>query len=143
LGIDGHQSTQKSDVDIICASGFGGTSLINTVIASRPEYLVFKQKDWPKEIRDAYAQGTISKYMDKAQGLLRSNRNSRTASSPKALKHKEIATKLGLPYGEFVLNINQEFQNGRANAQDIPQNACTLCGDCCTGCNVGAKKFSQ
>lgn len=130
---------KKSDVDIICASGLGGTSLINAAIASRPEDLVFQQKDWPKEIRDAYAQGTISKYMDKAQGLLRSNRNSRTASTPKALKHKEIATKLGLPYGEFVLNINQEFQNGRSNAQGIPQNACTLCGDCCTGCNVGAK----
>ncbi|HRD78201.1 MAG TPA: GMC family oxidoreductase N-terminal domain-containing protein, partial [Hyphomicrobiaceae bacterium] len=38
--------------------------------------------------------------------------------------------------------INVAFEAG-PNAANVFQPACTLCGDCCSGCNVGAKTTVQ
>ena len=38
--------------------------------------------------------------------------------------------------------INVAFEAG-TNAAGVDQPACTLCGDCCSGCNVGAKTTVQ
>lgn len=139
LGLIDSNLHRKSDVDIICASGLGGTSLLNAAIASRPEKLVFQQKEWPPEIREAFERGQITHFMDKAQGILKSTKHSRTMEMPKAMIHKKMTEELGLPFNELLLNVNHTVENGEKNAYGIPQNACTLCGDCCSGCNVGAK----
>lgn len=139
LGLIDSNLHRKSDVDIICASGLGGTSLLNAAIASRPEKLVFQQKEWPREIREAFERGQITHFMDKAQGILKSTKHSRTMEMPKAMIHKKMTEELGLPFNELLLNVNHTVENGEKNACGIPQNACTLCGDCCSGCNVGAK----
>lgn len=129
---------KKSDVDIFCAAGLGGTSLLNAAIASRPEALVWQQKQWPKEIREDFANGTITKYMDKAQKVLASTYHPDAMNVRKTQLHKEMAEQLGLPVKELLLNVNHTFDRQKNN-YGVEQNACTLCGDCCSGCNVGAK----
>jgi cholesterol oxidase len=129
---------RKSDVDIICASGLGGTSLLNAAIASRPEALVWQQKDWPKEIREDFNNGKLWGYMDKAQNVLHSTHHPDAMKMKKTLLHKKMSQELGLPFDELLLNVNHTFKNQK-NDYGVTQNACTMCGDCCTGCNVGAK----
>jgi cholesterol oxidase len=129
----------KSDVDVICASGLGGTSLLNAAIASRPESLVFEQKDWPKAIREDFKSGKITHYMDRAQDVLKSTKHPDTMKMKKTLIHKKMSEERGVPFEELLLNVNHEFKRGDLNDYGVPQSACTLCGDCCSGCNVGAK----
>lgn len=128
---------KKSDVDIICASGLGGTSLLNAAIASRPEPLVWQQKDWPKEIREDFENGKIPSYMDRAQGILKSTHHPLAMNVKKTQLHEKITKDLNLPFDELLLNVNHTV-NGK-NEFGVKQKACTLCGDCCSGCNVGAK----
>lgn len=129
---------RKSDVDIICASGLGGTSLLNAAIASRPEALVWQQKDWPKEIREDFQNGRISDLMDRAQGVLKSTHHPNAMKMRKTQLHEQFTKELGLPFNELLLNVNHTVNNEK-NAFGVGQKACTLCGDCCSGCNVGAK----
>jgi cholesterol oxidase len=130
---------KKSDVDVICASGLGGTSLLNAAIASRPEALVWQQKAWPKELREDFENGTITNYMDKAQAVLHSTHHPDAMKMRKTQLHKKLSEELGLPFDELLLNVNHTVKNNEKNDYGIPQNACTLCGDCCSGCNVGSK----
>jgi cholesterol oxidase len=127
----------KSDVDIICASGLGGTSLINAAIASRPEALVFQQKAWPQKIREAHESGAIDNYMDVAQGVLQSTHHPDAMKMKKTKVHQQIALANGFKTQELMLNINKIPNN--KNKYGVIQDACTMCGDCCSGCNVGAK----
>lgn len=129
----------KSDVDVICASGLGGTSLLNAAIASRPEALVWQQRDWPKAIRDDFANGKITGYMDRAQQVLHATHHPDAMKLRKTQFHKKMTEELGLPFDELLLNVNHTVDKGQKNDYGISQNACTLCGDCCSGCNVGAK----
>lgn len=129
---------KKSNVDIICAAGLGGTSLLNAAIASRPEPLVWQQKEWPKEIREDFANGKITGYMNKAQKVLASTYHPDAMKVRKTQLHKKMAEELGVPFKELLLNVNHTFDNQK-NDYGVEQKACTLCGDCCSGCNVGAK----
>ncbi|WP_408096840.1 GMC family oxidoreductase N-terminal domain-containing protein [Peredibacter sp. HCB2-198] len=129
---------KKSNVDIICASGLGGTSLLNAAIASRPEALVWQQKDWPKEIREDFANGKITSYMNKAQKVLASTHHPDAMKVRKTQLHKQMGEELGVPVKELLLNVNHTFDKQK-NDYGVVQNACTMCGDCCSGCNVGAK----
>ncbi|HXH30053.1 MAG TPA: GMC family oxidoreductase [Bacteriovoracaceae bacterium] len=128
----------KSDVDVICASGLGGTSLINAAIASRPEALVWQQREWPRELKEDFANGKIDKYMNRAQGILKSTKHPRAMDLKKTRLHQRMTEENGLPFNQLTLNVNHR-SNGEKNVYGIPQSACTLCGDCCAGCNVGAK----
>lgn len=129
----------KSDVDIICASGLGGTSLLNAAIATRPEDLVFQQGPWPKEIREAHQAGILQKYMDKAQGVLGSTHHPDAMKMKKTQTLQKIAAQFGHKTQELLLNINHSKDKSIQNEYGVPQSACTMCGDCCSGCNVGAK----
>lgn len=129
---------KKSNVDIICASGLGGTSLLNAAIASRPEALVWQQKEWPKHIREDFANGKITTYMNKAQKVLASTYHPDAMKVRKTQLHKQMGEELGVPVKELLLNVNHTFDKQK-NDYGVEQNACTMCGDCCSGCNVGAK----
>ncbi len=138
LGILDSNLHAKSDVDVICANGLGGTSLLNAAIASKPEPLVWQQGQWPKAIREDYANGTIDKLMNRVQGVLGSTRHPSAMDVRKTQLHQKMTQDNRLPFHELKLNINHKLQN-QPNEYGITQNACTLCGDCCSGCNVGAK----
>lgn len=128
----------KSDVDVICASGLGGTSLLNAAISSRPEALVWQQKEWPKEIREDFEKGRITALMNRSQGVLDASTHPRAMEMRKTQLHQKMTEENGLPFNHLLLNVNHKYDNEK-NAHGIKQNACTLCGDCCSGCNIGAK----
>lgn len=132
----------ESDMDIVCASGVGGTSLINAAISTRPEPLVFEQRDWPEAIRSAHADGSLAGYYDRATGVLSPNQY--TGPDPaKVAMHRAIAGERGAAFSYLPLNVMYEDKLRGDPERPVQGHACTLCGNCTTGCNFGAKGTLQ
>lgn len=136
---------EESDLDIIGASGLGGTSLINAAIAIRPLREVFEMKEWPKEIREEIDRevfrelGYLDKYFYKAEKTLESKNNSEGFQKTKKSNiFKKAVKKLSVKVGYLKLNIRYKSSDSKF---DLGRNDCTMCGDCCSGCNVGAKNI--
>ncbi len=125
------------DVTVMKGSGLGGTSLINANVAIVPDEETFQQLAWPKNIK----LPELKPFYDKARTMLGARPHKRgTASDANAfLKVKGLdkrAQEIGT--NEYALNIVVTQQDGK-NAAGFDQKACVDCGDCVTGCNVGAK----
>ncbi len=134
----------ESDLDIISANGLGGTSLINAAIAIRPTREVLLQNEWPKEIKDDVKTpsigtlGAFEDYYQRAERKLESRSNQTSIElTPKSSIFGRAVKKLKVSVGFLTLNIkysdNSEYSVDRGD--------CTMCGDCCSGCNVGAKNI--
>lgn len=123
------------DMNVMVGCGLGGTSLINANVSLKAEPEVFQQDSWPVELR---MEGALSAGYSRAEAMLR------PASVPQASLPlpKLAALSRGaqeLPAAQFSTPpINVTFAEG-PNAAGIEQQACTMCGDCIAGCNVGAK----
>ncbi|MBI3558211.1 MAG: GMC family oxidoreductase [Deltaproteobacteria bacterium] len=139
LGLIDFNTPLRADLDVIAGCGLGGTSLINAAIASRPEELVFEQNEWPDEIKQAKKDGLLDRYYDKAESVLQPLIAPDANSMSKCQLHLKTLAELGVPGDQLRLNIN----HGAPNPWGARQNACTSCGDCCSGCNVGAKNTLQ
>ena len=125
------------DITVMKGSGLGGTSLINANVAIVPDEETFQQLAWPKNIK----LPELLPFYEKAKTMLGAKPHKRgTASDADAFlkvkgldkRAQEIGTK------EFALNIVVTQEDGK-NAAGFDQKACNNCGDCVTGCNVGAK----
>lgn len=115
--------------------GLGGGSLVNSNVSIRPEKRIFQTSTWPSEIRNDMA--SLEAGYDSAWQVLCPNpypfQQERPLTKMEALK----AAGQGLaPWA--ACDVNVTFVE-RTNAQGVHQPACTLCGNCNTGCNVGAK----
>lgn len=132
LNID---TDSKADMEIISASALGGTSNMNIAITLRPRDNVWEQPEWPAEIRKAFKDGALEKYFLRAEAMLKPNLGPVTMSVPKVKAHK-AGLPAGFPTVELTLNVNHI--PGREQF-GVTQNACTYCGNCAAGCNVGAK----
>lgn len=121
---------------VLVGCGLGGTSLINANVALRAAPRIFDDDRWPAQLR-VTGRETLDPYYDRAEGML--------GSRPYPVTWPELAKVEALAAGAASLGaelehppINVTFSAG-ANAAGVRQEACTLCGDCCAGCNVGAK----
>lgn len=139
LGLFEFNSPLNSDVDVITGCGLGGTSLINAAICSRPLDNVFEQKEWPDEIKRAKRDGTLDAYYDKAEKILAPMVAPNAEDMAKVQLHADTLAELGIPADRLRLAIN----HGAPNPHGASQKACTSCGDCCGGCNIGAKNTLQ
>ena len=131
-------SPSNSDLDLVAASGIGGTSLINAAIATRPEPIVFEQTDWPEALRG----DVLDRYYERATEVLSPNRYVGPAPM-KVEMHRWLA---GQRDGAFdYLPLNVMYRDAMRGDPGLPVqgHACTLCGNCTTGCNVGAKGTLQ
>ncbi len=121
------------DMHILVGCGLGGGSLINAGVALRPDPRVFRDEVWPAEVaKDALI----------GEGYARAARWIRPARDPDAgqrTKFKALAS-AGVALGEepVAAPVAVSFRE-TVNPAGIRQPACTGCGDCCSGCNVGAK----
>jgi cholesterol oxidase len=132
-----------SDLDIISASGVGGTSLINAAISSRPVPSVFTQPEWPEAIRAAHADGSFEAYFQAALAVLQPNQWAGTAPI-KVARHRDLAGKVGQGRFDYLpLNVTYDDAVRGAPNRPVQQYACKLCGNCTTGCNHGAKSTLQ
>jgi cholesterol oxidase len=128
------------DVTVMSGSGLGGTSLINANVALRPDRDVFQQAGWPNPLRD---RDFLEPYLSRAEWELG------VAVEPWDMSCKMRAQRIaaqnladcGAHYEAAALSVTRGPQIGMPiiNRQGMVQRPCTSCGDCMTGCNVGAK----
>ncbi len=132
---------QCDEISVLSGSGLGGSSLINASVALRADREVFLQTQWPQALREI---DYLSPYYDQAEYEL-GVRSEPIDWTCKMKAQRLAAEKLrddGCHFEAAALTITRSFQ-GHAlpvlNRQGMIQRECIDCGDCLTGCNVGAK----
>lgn len=123
------------DIVVLTGCGLGGTSLINANVSLRADARVFDHDAWPAALR-ADTDGLEAGYA-RAEAMLRPTPY--PASQPPLKKYEALersAKRLGLPVYRTPINVT--FEDG-INHVGVEQKACTLCGDCVSGCNHRAK----
>jgi len=122
------------DIAALVGCGLGGTSLINANVALQPSDAILSDNRWPAPLR---SPGALKPFMKLAKGMLGSNPY---PQSWPELPKLEALGRAAEGLGRTVIrpDINVSFVSG-PNTVGVNQNACNLCGDCCSGCNHGAK----
>lgn len=128
-----------ADCNVLVANGIGGGSLINAGVMDTPASQCFDER-WPEKLRGGDA---LQKYYAEARQRLGA----------------ELADQKTNGVKSHASGVPQKFQAmqalGKANTREAPITvamqdketisgtrlaACNYCGDCATGCNVGAKE---
>jgi cholesterol oxidase len=129
----------EGDVQVVIGSGLGGSSLTNCAVALEAEADVFRQAAWPEELR---SPGVLRPYYAMARRMLSPQATPEDRLTAKLTTHLETAAKLqsrGVWQAKaYRAPLAITFES-RVNAQGVRQHGCVQCGDCATGCNVGAK----
>jgi cholesterol oxidase len=121
------------DMHVLVGNGLGGGSLINAGVALQPEPRVIADPVWPGQLRQ---DGLLEEGWRRAARWLRPSSDPQAASMAKysalgqagaALGRSPIAPPIAVSFADAI------------NPAGVAQPACTRCGDCCAGCNVGAK----
>jgi len=126
------------EVGVLVANGLGGGSLINAGVALRPSPELFDQACWPAAYRPGgTAQGALQEAMTQVLGQLEAQAMPAAGEMPKFAALDRLGQAIGCGPAEAVpLTIAHQ---PRTTAQGVAQDACIRCGNCFTGCNVGAK----
>jgi cholesterol oxidase len=138
LGLFGYHN--QGDVTVVGGSGLGGSSLINCAVVIETEEDVFRQAAWPQVLR---SKSVLRPYYARARRMLAPQRTPADRFPPKLKAHVGtgaiLAERGTWPTGvAYPLSLAITFAD-RTNAQGMRQHGCVQCGDCSTGCNVGAK----
>lgn len=121
------------DVHVMQGCGLGGTSLINANVCLSPDMLVLEDERWPSAIRtDHY----LNVGFGRARDMLAPEPLPIEQTPPKLAALGVAAKALGRPLERVPLHIAFEEKINKAG---VRQPACTQCGDCMGGCNIGAK----
>jgi cholesterol oxidase len=120
-------------ISVIKGNGLGGTSLVNANVAIVPEEEVFKLDGWPGAINLA----ELLPYYGMASEMLAVSAHPKLVDLLKYQSLKRRAIELGIDVQALKLAVN--FTIDGKNDHGAFQKPCTNCGDCVTGCNVGAK----
>lgn len=126
------------DVTVLVASGVGGGSLINAGVCERAEDAVFLNDAWPDPWRSNTARW--KRLYERAELRLGATRWPRHRLN-KQLAMQDLA-RLGGAQGERPIHLTiVPPVNDQTSAATLPPTLtpCIECGDCFTGCNVGAK----
>lgn len=131
----------NNEINILSGSALGGTSNINASVAVKPEPAVFQQARWPAALRDRYF---LEPYFDRAANELGLTRSAWDAT-PKIRSRRMAAERVSsdprfFDLSPLTVSYDYRYLDQQArNRQGMIQRPCTNCGDCITGCNVGAK----
>jgi len=121
------------DMHVLVGCGLGGGSLVNAGVALRPDARVFDDERWPGQIRQ---DGGLDEGFRRARHWLAPAPDPQAAEQTKFKSLKQATA--SMPGRTVAPEIAVSFED-RISAGGIAQSACTRCGDCCGGCNVGAK----
>ncbi|MEI9900347.1 MAG: GMC family oxidoreductase N-terminal domain-containing protein [Hyphomicrobium sp.] len=121
------------DIHVMMACGLGGTSLINANVCLAPDARVFDDAAWPAGVR---RDGLLAEGFVRARHMLRPEVSRNTQSYEKVRALRLAASAFDRPISAIPLHV--VYESG-PNAAGVHQEACKECGDCCGGCNVGAK----
>ncbi|MGH6803792.1 MAG: GMC family oxidoreductase [Methyloceanibacter sp.] len=122
-----------ADIHVLVGCGLGGGSLINAGVALEPDARVFADPAWPAEVA---ADGLLELGFKRAASMLRPARYTNVSELTKYRALKVASAAFGVP--PIAAPVVVSFED-IVNPAGVMQPACTLCGDCCSGCNVGAK----
>jgi cholesterol oxidase len=122
-----------SDIHVLVGCGLGGGSLVNAGVALRPDSRVFADDVWPEAIT---GDDLLDLGYERARAMLRPTRYSDAPSLSKFRSLESASAAFGEPAVAAPVVVSFEET---VNPAGVHQPACTLCGDCCSGCNVGAK----
>lgn len=123
------------DMIAVVGCGLGGTSLINANVTLEMDPRLFDHASWPDEFRQD--KTALAEFTAHAMTMLGArpypdtfpvlNKLQALAASAQAMKQ---------PFYRPPIAVNFEDQ---VNPFGVAQPRCTLCGDCTSGCNDGAK----
>ena len=125
------------DMHVLVACGLGGTSLINANVSLPPDPRVWEDPRWPTEL---FGDDTLNQGFERTRAMLRPVPYPNAQPLAKLERMAEAAKQLETALSHPPINVT--FADG-VNAAGVQQPKCTLCGDCCSGCNVGAKTTVQ
>ena len=125
------------DMHIALGCGVGGTSLINANVCIAPDDRVIESPEWPERLRH---DPWMLLGFGRAREMLRPNAIPKTPTPRKVEALDKAAEAFGVDSGRVQLHVTFEAKPTAAN---VMQAACTSCGDCLGGCNVGAKTTVQ
>jgi cholesterol oxidase len=112
-------------INALTGNGLGGTSLINASTMMRPEDGVMTGAPWP-------ALPDMKPYYDRAESML--DARAHPAPPLKSQVFREAAGAIA-----ELVPIAVMFKATSRDDTGLQQPACTDCGQCVTGCNIGAK----
>ena len=121
------------DMHVLVGCGLGGGSLINAGVALRPDARVFDDAVWPGQLRQ---DGLLDEGFRRAARWLRPTPHAGAESLDKYKAFDSVSACLGVKPVKPPVVVSFE---ANVNPAGVAQPACTLCGDCMAGCNVGAK----
>jgi cholesterol oxidase len=121
------------DMHVLIGCGLGGGSLINAGVALRPDERVFRDPVWPDEVAH---DGLLDEGYARAARWVRPARDPLAAERTKYQALHRASAALGQEPVHAPVVVGFE---ATINPAGVAQPACTRCGDCCGGCNVGAK----
>jgi cholesterol oxidase len=132
-------------VDVLVGSGLGGTSLINANVALQPPAETFQRPCWPERIRReaATAGSPLWEAFDRVKKWLTDTSQGEDARLQGLTKYSaftKYSEALGFSVETAPLAVTLgEKGTTKRNSAGVTQKVCTSCGNCVTGCNVGAK----
>jgi len=125
-------------VDVLVGCGLGGTSLINANVAFQPDNTFFSKPGWPRKLT---LDDSLQVAFEEVKRVLtpRQIPKDRYRHFNKSSALKKLARNMGNSVQISAADITVNFESGAENAVGIPMAECSGCGNCITGCNVGAK----
>jgi len=115
------------------ASGLGGGSLINAGVALRPSFDWLRKSGWPDAV---VSDGLLLKGFALGEAMLGVGPVPRPERFAKYAGMRKAAEASGLPVQLPSMTISH---TPGPNVAGVMQYACRHCGDCWSGCNMGAK----
>ena len=131
----------NNEINTLSASALGGTSIINANVALKPDADVFRQLDWPAALSQ---RSVLDPYFERSAielGLARSGYDSNQKIRSRRLAAEALSGRPGF-FDRPPLSVtfdDRYLDSQSRNPHGMIQRPCTQCGDCVTGCNVGAK----
>ncbi len=132
---------QTDELMIVTANGLGGGSLLNANVVLRPDREVFEQHQWPRALQ---CRDFLEPYFERAAWELGTQLEPIDFS--RKMRAQRIAAErlsdIGCHFEASALTITRSGTNAALpilNRQGMLQRNCIDCGDCMTGCNIGAK----
>jgi len=129
----------NKDINVLLGCGLGGTSLINANVSISPDPRVFEDSRWPQGIKND-ADTLLKSGYARAQAMLQPLPFPSRFETPDKLQAMEKAAQsLGKEITRLPINVAFHEMPENINHVGVEQPPCNSCGDCVSGCNVGAK----
>ncbi|WP_413575777.1 GMC family oxidoreductase N-terminal domain-containing protein [Bdellovibrio sp. HCB290] len=126
------------EMDVLNGNGLGGTSLINAGALVEPDIDTIRSPEWPKALVQEVRAGVFQIYYSRVRQMLQGHSfDPERMSSAKVRAHAEASDTLGAPIRYPPIAVN--MYGAQSQQKNVQQPKCIECGNCCSGCNTGAK----